>query len=534
MAENWLYMTELIGHQLGQYSITAQIGKGGMATVYQATQASMKRTVAIKILPRNLARDEMFLERFYREVEIVASLQHPHILPVHDFGEYDGMPYIVMAYMNGGTLADLISQGPIDPRDTIRIVQEMADALDYAHSKGVIHRDFKPNNVLLDDKRNTYLTDFGLARISDSSSHLTGTGFLGTPSYMAPEQAEPGGLTPAADVYALGVTIFQMLTGRIPYDAPTPLGMIMAHVTQPIPDIHRIRPGLPEEAQDVIDRSMAKTVESRFSTPGALANALAYALQTATTELVRVENELSNTALLMTNIIGQVIFLDQACLRLLRRRQSDARTIIGKSLAEVLGITRDEAEALLQQIGKSSRVDAQSLDIKDASGDVIKVLLGATVTRDDKGGFIGADITLRPLVGSIQPAGDSTPSADMLGSLEETYLQAYFVRQLDALRQSLLLLGGPRLSRNLERIINETAERNVWPVSMSDGHITVDLHETDVDVYRALLAKGIAYGVELVGKKVVMKGLQGVDRQFDERTLIAVKELRLYELFGAL
>jgi serine/threonine protein kinase len=527
-------MSDLVGHQLGQYAVTAQIGKGGMATVYRATQASMKRSVAIKVLPRTLTHEERFLERFYREVEIVASLQHPHILPVYDFGEYDGMPYIVMAYMNGGTLADLIGQGPMDSLETIRIVQEMADALDYAHSKGVIHRDFKPNNVLLDEKHNTYLTDFGLAKMSEGDSHLTGTSILGTPSYMAPEQADSNLLTPAADVYALGVTIFQMLTGRVPYDAATPMGMLMAHVTQPIPYIHRIRPELPEETQDVIDRSMAKKVDARFTTPSALSEALTYALRTAIKELGTAPAEVSNTALLMTNMIGQVIFLDQPCLRLLKRRQNDARSIIGKPLSDVLGISREQTETLMQQIAKTGQVSQQSMDIKDSSGIVMSIWCSASATRDDKGAFVGADITLQPVLDSIRPASDSSQRRNVLDSTEETFLQTYFVKQMSALRNSLVQMGGPRIGRNLDRIVNETAERNVWAVNMSEGTIQVGMNQADVDNYRALLAKGMAYGVNLVGKKMVMKGMQSVDKQFDERMLNVVKELRLYELFDVL
>lgn len=525
-------MSDLVGHQLGQYAVTAQIGKGGMATVYVATQASMKRNVAIKVLPRALTHEDGFLERFYREVEIVASLQHPHILPVYDFGEYDGMPYIVMAYMSGGTLADLITQGPLDPIETTRIVQEMADALDYAHSKGIIHRDFKPNNVLLDEKRNTYLTDFGLAKMGES--HLTRTGILGTPSYMAPEQAEPNSLTPAADVYALGVTIFQMLTGRVPYDAPTPMGVIMAHVTQPIPDIHRMRPELPEETQAVIARSLAKQVDTRYATPGALSTALAYALKAATNELRKASAETSTAALLMTNMIGQVIFLDQSCLRLLRRRQSDARAIIGKPLHDVLGIPRQQTEALMKQIGAQGRLDRQTLDITDSSGAAISVWCSATATLDDKGAFVGADITLQPTAGAIQLTSDSNPRSETAAANDENLLQTYFVRQMGALRNSLVQLGGARLGRNLDRIINETTERNVWPVTMQDGQISGNFSEANADIYRALLAKGIAYGVGLVGKKMVIRGMQGVDKQLDEQLLAAVRDLRLYELFDAL
>lgn len=526
-------MTDLVGHQLGQYSVTAEIGRGGMATVYKATQASMKRTVAIKILPRNLTHDEKFLARFYREVEIAASLQHPHILPVYDFGEYDGMPYIVMAYMNGGTLAELIARGRMETSEITRIVQEMADALDYAHSKGVIHRDFKPSNVLLDEQARTYLADFGLAKVTESSEHLTGTGILGTPTYMAPEQAEPNELTVAADVYALGVTIFQMLTGRVPYEAPTPLGVLMAHITQPVPDIHQIRPELPYETQVVIGRSMAKEVTERYPSSGALSNALAVALKAATKELKSISPE-NTSALLMTNMLGQVIFMDQACLQLLRRRQSDARAVIGKPLHEVIGIERAQSDQLIQEVGKAGKVTQKRLDIKDSRGSVVGVWCSATATRDDKGAFVGADITLKPVQDEIAPASDPDLAPKTLDTSEETFAQAYFIKQMNALRESMVQLGGQRLGRNLDTIINETAQRNVWPITMENGQIKVETQNADTDVYRALLAKGIAYAVNLVGKKMVMKGMQAVDKQLDSRLLNLVQDFRLYELFDAL
>ncbi len=526
-------MTDLVGHQLGQYNVTAEIGRGGMATVYQATQASMKRTVAIKILPRNLTHDEKFLARFYREVEIAASLQHPHILPVYDFGEYDGMPYIVMSYMNGGTLADLIAKGPMETSEITRIVQEMADALDYAHGKGVIHRDFKPSNVLLDEQARTYLADFGLAKVTESTDNLTGTGILGTPTYMAPEQAEPNELTLASDVYALGVTIFQMLTGRVPYEAPTPLGVLMAHITQPIPDIQLIRPELPYETQAVIGRSMAKGVMDRYPSSGALSNALAVALKAATNELKAVSTE-SVSALLMTNMLGQVIFMDQTCLQLLRRRQSDARAVIGKSLHEVLGIERSVSDQLIKEIGKAGKISQRRLDIKDSRGSAVGVWCNANATRDDKGAFVGADITLRPIQDEIAPVSEPSIAPKNLDTSGETFAQAYFIKQMNALRNSLIQLGGQRLGRNLDTIINETAQRNVWPITMENGEIKVEVKNADTDIYRALLAKGIAYAVNLVGKKMVMKGMQAVDKQLDSRLLELVRDLRIYELFDAL
>ncbi len=524
-------MTELIGHQLGQYVVTEQIGKGGMSTVYLATQASMRRSVAIKVLPRNLTHDDKFLERFYREVQIAASLQHPHILPVYDFGEYEGVPYIVMAYVNGGTLGDWIAQGAMDPSVVRRVTQEMADALDYAHRKGVIHRDFKPGNVLLDDEGNTYLTDFGLAKMSESSMQITGTGILGTPAYMAPEQAEPKELAPTADVYALGVTIFQMLTGHAPYEAPTPLGVLMAHVTQPIPKIHQLRPELPQSVQVVIERAMAKSPEGRYPSTLALSEALSKALEG---EKVSTQELLSEgrSGMLMTNMLGQVIFLDHPSLRILKRHHNEARAIIGKSLAEVLNIPREQAEQIITTIGKAGHLEPLRIEIRDALGGSLAVFCRGVATRDDKGGFVGADITLQPVQDIVVMEPDS--GVRPLDTREESFLQTYFVKQMDALRLSLVQWGGKRLGGNLDKIINETAQRNVWPVTMQDGVITSDLKQTDTDIYRALLAKAITYAVGLVGKKVVVKAMQTVDKQLDPRMVEYVSSYRFYDLFDVL
>ena len=157
------YFAGLTAEQAGQYVLVDSIGQGGMATVYRATQPSIGRTVAVKVLPSHFLQDATFLERFRREVQVIAQLQHPHILPVYDFGEQDGIPYIVMAYMDGGTLADRIAHGAIPLREAVRMVEQIAQGLDHAHRNGVIHRDFKPSNVLLDQYGNVHLADFGVA-----------------------------------------------------------------------------------------------------------------------------------------------------------------------------------------------------------------------------------------------------------------------------------------------------------------------------------------------------------------------------------
>ena len=266
-------MSDMTGKTIGQYEIHEEIGRGGMATVYRATQTSIGRTVAIKILPPNFMQDRTFLERFNREVQVIALLQHRSILPVYDYGEDDGQPYIVMAFMEGGTLSDRIRKGPMTFNDALRTITQIAEGLDYAHSQGIIHRDFKPSNVLLDGQGNAYLADFGIAKVSEATMQLTGSGVIGTPAYMAPEMFRKGDLTTAADVYALGITLYQMLTGHLPYEAETPVQFMMSHVNDPVPDVLSERPELPGGVHSVIEKAMAKVPENRFQTAASMAEA---------------------------------------------------------------------------------------------------------------------------------------------------------------------------------------------------------------------------------------------------------------------
>jgi serine/threonine-protein kinase len=193
-------MSGLVGKRLGQYEIHEEIGRGGMATVYRATQTSIGRAVAVKVLPREFMHERTFLDRFTREVKTIAGLQHQNILPVHDYGEFEGVPYIVMAYMQGGSLSDRIKKGSLVLPETVRLVDQIARGLNYGHGKGIIHRDLKPSNVLLDGDMNAYLTDFGIAKVSEATIQLTGSGLtVGTPAYMAPEMYQKSTLTGAVD-----------------------------------------------------------------------------------------------------------------------------------------------------------------------------------------------------------------------------------------------------------------------------------------------------------------------------------------------
>ncbi len=519
-------MNNLAGKTLGQYTIIDEIAKGGMAAVFRARQKSVGRDVAIKVLPHSLMHDGTFLERFNREVEVIAGLQHPHILPVYDFGEFEGMPYIVMAYMSGGTLSDIISHGPMNLNEAEVVVRQMADALDYAHSKGVIHRDFKPGNVLLDERGNTYLADFGLARITAHDSQITGTGMLGTPTYMAPELARDNVLTPGVDIYALGVTFYQMLTGRVPFEANTPLGVLLLHATDPVPSIQEVRDDVHTPVQWVVERAMAKVPEDRYASAGEMAKALAQALKSDTQE---VRTLAPTSALLMTNMLGQVIFVDQTCLKLLKRHYAEARNIIGKPMTDVLGISAKDGEQLLKDVSKAGRLEKRLLEIKDTKGAVLQVLCTVVATKDDKGGFVGADITLRPVADTAR--SDFITVDKHLDTQDESFYQVYFQSQIKVLWDLAVQLGGKKLGANLDRIINETSERNVWAIKMQDGQVKVEQRSTDADVYRALLAKAVAYVVSIVGKKAVAKGMQSVDQRTDPHILEQVGELRASQLF---
>jgi tRNA A-37 threonylcarbamoyl transferase component Bud32 len=519
-------MTDLIGQNLGQYEILGEIAKGGMSTVYRAKQTSMNREVAIKILPASFMHDSTFLDRFYREVDIIAHLQHPHILPVYDFGNFENMPYIVMAYLSGGTLTDKIKrQGAMELDEVLRITKEIADALDYAHSKGIIHRDFKPGNVLLDDHANTYLADFGLAKLRESDTQITmGAAMLGTPAYMSPEQADGSELTPAADIYSFGVTIFQMLTGRVPFEGNT-TGVLIAHATQPVPNMREIRATLAEGTQAVIYKAMAKNPSDRYVTAGEMAHALKEAVEGVQRAVAASEEP--QPALLMTNMLGQVIFVDHHCLRMLKQAQSAARTIMGKTLAEVLGIPHQEAEKLVQTVSKQGRFDGMQLTVMDAQGGELDVVCSAVATYDNNKSFVGADFTLKPVWLEAVSSGDTPSDSEQLNSTGESNLQVYFTTQYSALQQLLQQLGGRRVSEHLDAVINETASRNVWPVKAQGGKLTIDLKSSDADIYRALLAKSVTYCNSVIGERIVRKEMDRVDAGLNSQILEYVKAYRL-------
>jgi ligand-binding sensor domain-containing protein/tRNA A-37 threonylcarbamoyl transferase component Bud32 len=272
-------MGNLVGQNLGPYRILEQVGAGGMATVYKAYHAAMDRYVAIKVLPEHLARDPNFHARFQREARTIARLEHRSILPVHDAGEDNGVPYMVMRYTNSGDLGALIARGQLTVERAVVLIGQVADALAYAHRQGVIHRDVKPGNVLISSDGDALLTDFGIAKIYEDNLQLTSEGALvGTPAYMAPEQIQGKPVDARTDIYALGVVLYQALTGEVPFVAETPLAVALMHVHNPLRPPRELNPHIPDSLERVMLRAMAKDPADRFQTADEMAAALRSAL----------------------------------------------------------------------------------------------------------------------------------------------------------------------------------------------------------------------------------------------------------------
>jgi serine/threonine protein kinase len=299
------------GAKFGPYTVLGPLGRGGMASVYKCHEPALDRHIALKVLPREFLHDESFAERFRREAKVIARLEHPNIVPIHAYGIEDGIPWMAMRCISGGSLSGVLKNRRLDERRVLSVLRGVAEALDHAHSQGVVHRDVKPQNILLDEAGRVYLADFGIAKMAEASGGLTATGMItGTPQYMAPEQAKGVGIDHRADIYALGVVAYELLTGQTPFAADTPIAVLMKHLSEPVP-----RPSaldLPEAASDALLKCLAKDPAERWPTAVAFVDALERGMTHGVPTLVPLDETQSQPAPVTTRRASPAVALAPA------------------------------------------------------------------------------------------------------------------------------------------------------------------------------------------------------------------------------
>jgi tRNA A-37 threonylcarbamoyl transferase component Bud32 len=273
-------MSFAIGENVGPYRILEQLGQGGMASVYKAYHAALDRYVAIKVLHPAFKEEPNFISRFQREAKVVARLEHPHIVPIYDYAEHNGQPYLVMKYIEGETLKARLNQRALTKEEAVEIAEAVGGALAYAHDQGVLHRDIKPSNVLLSHDGSIYLADFGLARIAQAgASTLSKDVMMGTPQYISPEQAQgKTQLDEGTDIYSMGVVLYELVVGRVPFNADTPFSIIHDHIYSPLPVPSEVNPRVPKNVERILLKALSKVREDRFESVEALVQAFRVAV----------------------------------------------------------------------------------------------------------------------------------------------------------------------------------------------------------------------------------------------------------------
>lgn len=270
-----------IGEMVGPYQIMENLGQGGMATVHRGHHAALDRDVAIKALHPALKDDPTFIARFQREAQVVARLEHPNIVPVFDYAEHQGQPYLVMKYIKGETLKSRLGRGPLGQAEGLKLARSVGSALAHAHQQGVLHRDIKPSNILIDAHGEFSLADFGLARIAASgASTMSGDMLMGTPQYISPEQGRgERQLSPGTDIYSFAVVLYEIVVGRVPFNAPTPYAIIHDHIYSPLPLPRDLNPKVPEAVERVLLKALAKSPSERYLSATEMLNAFCAAVE---------------------------------------------------------------------------------------------------------------------------------------------------------------------------------------------------------------------------------------------------------------
>ena len=250
---------------IGRYEVEAELTQGGMGVIFLAKDPYIQRQVVVKVLMYKHTLDDVYREFFQREAEVIAALEHPCIVPIYDFGWHGQQPYIVMRYMSGGSLDDRLQKGEIKLTEMAHILKRVAEALDAAHAAKIIHRDIKPSNILFDSTGEAFLSDFGIAK-SQAIADDEGEWLVGTPAYMSPEQVKGEHVDGRSDIYALGVTLYRMLSGKLPFASDSTTALINMHVDLPIPDIRQVKANVPAVWQEVVAKAMAKDPNDRYPT----------------------------------------------------------------------------------------------------------------------------------------------------------------------------------------------------------------------------------------------------------------------------
>src|SRR5579875_1818775 len=378
----------LEGQKLGQYQIVQMIGRGGMAVVYKALQPSLHRYVAIKVLPPYLVQEEEFRARFQREAETVARLDHPNILPVHDYVQEGDVAYIVMPLVTGGTLGEWLQQSPPLAR-VVPVLSQILSALGHAHTRvpPIVHRDIKPNNILMGERDRPLLTDFGIAKILEPSLYATRTGTLiGTPEYMAPEQSQGGPIDARTDLYALGIILFQILTGRLPFEGQTPVMVLMQHVQVEAPSPRALNPGLSPAWEEVIRRSLAKSPVDRYPNADAMDQAIQAAWRQVQREMDTAKAAKPSPALTVQQAAGSVAHGDEA---LAAERFTEARRYyeealrLAPGLVDALsGLERVQQAQTVAGLYHSARADIAAEQWDDAAAKLEQAATLAPTYKD--------------------------------------------------------------------------------------------------------------------------------------------------------
>jgi tRNA A-37 threonylcarbamoyl transferase component Bud32 len=273
-------MSFTVGETVGLYKIVSYIGQGGMATIFRAHQTNLDRDVALKIIHPALKEDKSFVVRLKREATVIAKLSHPNIVAVHDLAEHEGLPFLVLQFIDGQTLKDVLATQKLSTAQILNIARPVADALMYAHAHGVLHRDVKPSNILIDTEGHVYLTDFGLARIAQSGESTSSQDMLiGSPHYLSPEQARSEAVDARTDIYSLGIILFEMFAGKVPFSGETPYATILAQINEAPPTPRSINPKIPPAVEQVILKAIAKDPKDRYGSMREMMRALENAVR---------------------------------------------------------------------------------------------------------------------------------------------------------------------------------------------------------------------------------------------------------------